>query len=247
MKVRIQYARRGVMKFIGHLDMMRYFQKSMRRAEIDIAYSGGFSPHQIMLFAAPLGVGMESFSEYMDIEIVSHQGGSAMREALNAVMAAGVEILSVRALPEGAQNAMASVAAAGYLVSFRKERPDFATAENLRRFYEKEEIPFVKQTKKQEIMINLKPAIYQLSCRGCRSGANVTEPSATSAGDIYMLVNASSSGNIKPLMVMEAFYREYGESLPEFALSVTRTEIYTREQGREDGKLIPLKEAGEEF
>lgn len=56
------------MKFIGHLDTMRYFQKAMRRADIDIAYSTGFSPHQIMSFAAPLGVGITSDGEYLDIE-----------------------------------------------------------------------------------------------------------------------------------------------------------------------------------
>lgn len=47
------------MKFIGHLDSMRYFQKAMRRANVDIRYSEGFSPHQIMSFAAPLGVGLQ--------------------------------------------------------------------------------------------------------------------------------------------------------------------------------------------
>ena len=59
-KVRIKFSKHGVMRFIGHLDIMRYFQKVFRRAEIDIAYSGGFSPHQIMSFAQPLGVGLES-------------------------------------------------------------------------------------------------------------------------------------------------------------------------------------------
>ena len=57
------------MKFIGHLDMMRYFQKAVRRAKIDIRYSEGYSPHQIMSFAAPLGVGITSDGEYFDIEV----------------------------------------------------------------------------------------------------------------------------------------------------------------------------------
>ena len=57
MKVRIKFAKEGMMKFIGHLDIMRYFQKAIRRAELPIAYSGGFSPHMILSFAAPLGVG----------------------------------------------------------------------------------------------------------------------------------------------------------------------------------------------
>ena len=58
MKIRIKFRKWGVMKFIGHLDMMRYFQKAVRRAKIDIRYSEGYSPHQIMSFAAPLGVGI---------------------------------------------------------------------------------------------------------------------------------------------------------------------------------------------
>ena len=57
------------MKFIGHLDIMRYFQKAIRRANIPIAFSGGFSPHMIMSFAAPLGVGVTSAGEYFDMEL----------------------------------------------------------------------------------------------------------------------------------------------------------------------------------
>ncbi len=53
MKIRIKFEKQGVMKFIGHLDIMRYFQKVMRRAQVDIRYSEGFSPHQLMSFAAP--------------------------------------------------------------------------------------------------------------------------------------------------------------------------------------------------
>ena len=67
MKIRIKFAKYGVMKFIGHLDVMRFFQKAIRRADIDIRYSEGFSPHPVMSFAAPLGVGMESIGEYFDI------------------------------------------------------------------------------------------------------------------------------------------------------------------------------------
>ena len=69
MKVRIKFAKRGVMKFIGHLDVMRYFQKALRRARIDVKFSEGMSPHMIMSFAAPLGVGLTSEGEYVDVEL----------------------------------------------------------------------------------------------------------------------------------------------------------------------------------
>ena len=71
MKLRIKFRKYGAVRFIGHLDLMRFFQKMIRRADIDIAYSQGFSPHQIMSFAAPLGVGLESNGEYVDVEMNS--------------------------------------------------------------------------------------------------------------------------------------------------------------------------------
>lgn len=103
MKIRIKFRKYGVMKFIGHLDMMRYFQKAMRRAEIDIAYSEGFSPHQIMSFAAPLGVGITSDGEYLDIEVHSTRNSIESVKALNDTMVEGVEIVSYRMLPEHAK------------------------------------------------------------------------------------------------------------------------------------------------
>ena len=115
MKVRIKFSKYSSMIFIGHLDMMRYFQKAMRRAEIDISYSQGFNPHQIMSFAAPLGVGIYSNGEYVDIQVESATTSKDMMKALNGVMAEGVEVLSVKKLPDDAKNAMASVAAASVL------------------------------------------------------------------------------------------------------------------------------------
>ena len=68
MKIRIKFAKTGVMKFVGHLDVMRYFQKAIRRAELPIAYSEGFSPRMLLSsFASPLGVGISSTGEYFDM------------------------------------------------------------------------------------------------------------------------------------------------------------------------------------
>ena len=62
MKVRIKFSKEGPVKFVGHLDTMRYFQKAIRRANLPVAFSGGYSPHMIMSFAAPLGVGTSIWS-----------------------------------------------------------------------------------------------------------------------------------------------------------------------------------------
>ena len=121
MKLRIKFSKSGVMRFIGHLDIMRYFQKAIRRAGIDIAYSEGFNPHQIMSFAAPLGVGLTSNGEYMDIEVNSVTSSAEMIEQLNKVMVPGIKILNIMKLNDDTKNAMASVAAAEYTIRFRDE------------------------------------------------------------------------------------------------------------------------------
>ena len=67
MKIRIKFTKTGNMRFIGHLDILRYFQKLLRRAEVDVKYSEGFSPHPVMSFAQPLGLGDTSEGEYLDL------------------------------------------------------------------------------------------------------------------------------------------------------------------------------------
>ena len=74
MKVRVKFAKYDNMRFIGHLDVMRFFQKALRRAGIDVAYSTGFSPHQIMSLHRRSGWGCAAMGEYMDIELRSAEG-----------------------------------------------------------------------------------------------------------------------------------------------------------------------------
>ena len=228
MKVRIKFAKYGAMKFIGHLDMMRFFQKAIRRAEIDIKYSEGFSPHQIMSFAAPLGVGIESCGEYMDIEVLSMDSTEDMKQALNRVMVEGVEVLSVSVLPDTVRNAMASVSAASYRLKMKEgDFPINDLKGKLLDFYNQGNIPYTKETKKSIVELDLKQGIYEIE--------------ADADGSIHMLINASSSGNIKPTMVFEKFCEFVNIQIPQSAYQVTRLETYTdlANEG-EKHQFIPL-------
>lgn len=69
MKARLRFNKMGSMMYIGHLDLMRYFQKLFRRCGLDVSYSKGFNPHQIMSFASPLGLGLTSIGEYLDLSL----------------------------------------------------------------------------------------------------------------------------------------------------------------------------------
>lgn len=232
MKVRVKFRKYGPIRFIGHLDVMRFFQKCIRRAQLDIAYSAGFSPHQIMSFAAPLGVGLESNGEYMDMELTTVTSSQDMMARLNAASVPGIEIIGMKELPEGAGNAMASVAAAGYTIRFRQGRElSFDVAEKLPEFMAQKQILITKETKKGTMEVDLKPGIYEF--KSCEDGS------------LYLLVDASSAGNIKPVTIIEAMANLFGESLQENALLITREETYTNLAGPgTKPRLVPLDAIG---
>lgn len=98
MKIRIKFAKIGPVKYVGHLDMLRYFQKLMRRAGIDITYSEGFNPHQKMSFAAPLGVGVAGQGEYVDIEANTTFSSEESVKRLNDASVEGIYVKSYRLL-----------------------------------------------------------------------------------------------------------------------------------------------------
>lgn len=233
-KVRIKFSKHGIMRYIGHLDIMRYFQKVFRRAEIDIAYSGGFSPHQIMSFAAPLGVGLESEGEYLDAELYSLESTEGLIEIMNAQMSEGMKVLSAVVLPDKSENAMASVAAAGYYILFRDGfSPAGGWQREIDAFLEKEHIFVTKQTKKNTLEIDLKPSVYELK-----------QSSYQGKECLYLLVNASSSGNIKPAMVMEALCNMSDLPYEQGNLFIVREDTYRNADKTGGIDLRPLDEIG---
>lgn len=235
MRIRIKFKKYGVMKFVGHLDMMRYFQKCMRRADIAIAYSEGFRPHQIMSFAAPLGVGATSDGEYLDIEVTSTKSSRESLLALNEVMADGVLALSYRKLGDTDKKAMAAVAAADYTLWIKDGYPapamDYQAALQ-EFFYQPKEILVTKQTKKSIKTLDLKKLVYDFQVE-VKEGRPI----------FYLKVSTGSVDNLKPELVMAAFYEFLGMDFNPLSIQVHRNDLY----GEQNGELKPFGEMGEEI
>lgn len=234
MKVRVKFEKYGTMKFIGHLDVMRYFQKAIRRAGIDIAYSEGMSPHMIMSFAAPLGVGLTSEAEYMDIELRTPISSAEAIRALNDVGVDGIRVTGFYEVPDGKANkAMTLVAAADYQLRFRKGyEPDGDWQSGISHFYAQEHIPVMKKTKKSEKEIDLKPLIYEMR---------------VNAGTVFMKLSAGSVSNIKPELVMDAYMKTLGQEPVLFAYEIHRCEVYANTGSEEKRNLVPLGALGAEI
>lgn len=233
MKIRIKFSKQGSMKFIGHLDVMRYFQKAMRRARVDIRYSEGFSPHQIMSFASPLGVGLTSRGEYLDIEVTDTEDSKTMKDRLNEVMVEEIQVLSYKRLEDSAKNAMSMVCAADYTLEFREgyEPEDLeGFFEKLAAFYAREEIPVEKQTKKGRKEMDLKPLVFCLKRQG---------------RGIFMRVSAGSADNVKPEFVMAAFYQAQGWEYPKFGFQIQREEVYGQDPSTKG--VLALERFGEDI
>lgn len=223
MKIRVKFAKLGVVRFIGHLDFMRYFQKAFRRTDINVLYSKGFNPHMIMSFAQPLGVGVQSYGDYFDVEVDDNETIETMKDKLNAVMAEGVEVIDVIKLPDNSINAMASVAAAGYDLVFDNACP--VTEEMINSFLSQEEVMFTKETKKSERTFNIMEFIF---------GSKLIN-----SNTVYFLVDCSSSGNLKPQAALEAMLKINDLNISDYPFHIYRKDLYQRNAS---GNLVTLGE-----
>lgn len=191
MKYRVKFSKNGPIKYIGHLDVMRYFQKAIRRAEIPIAYSEGFSPHQILSFAFPLSVGYTSEGEYFDMELTTEVNEADLIKQLNSQMADGIEVITIMKLSDKSSNCMASVFAATYRITFGEGNSFVAmNRDSISDFFGQSTIPVNKPKKKGGgfVDIDLAEFIYNYF---------------VSDSFIEFTVNASSSDNIKPDFVVD--------------------------------------------
>ncbi|HIR26656.1 MAG TPA: DUF2344 domain-containing protein [Candidatus Choladousia intestinigallinarum] len=234
MKVRIKFSKYGSMKFIGHLDVMRYFQKAIRRAGIDIAFTEGLSPHMIMSFAAPLGVGITSDGEYMDIELRTAPSSREIMDALNRTACEGILVTGVYQIPEGKANkAMTLVAAADYTLRFRKGyAPKGDWQSGISHFYASKSIQVLKKTKKSEKEVDIRPMIYEMSVH---------------SGTVSLKLAAGSAANLKPELVMDAYLKSIGIEPQPFAYEIHRCELYADLGQGQKRKLVPLAELGEDI
>ncbi len=233
MKVRIKFSKQGALKFIGHLDVMRYFQKLNRRAGLDMTYTKGFSPHQEMSFAAPLGLGLTSDGEYADMEFESLPGSSEELVCrMNSVSVPELKVVAAVLLPDDAKNAMSLLAGADYVLSFREgyepQNPE-EFFRSLEAYLSQESIPVTKKTKTGTQDVDLKKQI-----RKYRIDAG---------NKLFFQVDSGSKSNLKPEFIMECFMNARGMHYDPMMFMINRTEMY----GEADGELKPLLAYGSTF
>ena len=233
MKVRIKFKKYGALRFIGHLDVMRFFQKAIRRAEIPVAYTKGFSPHMIMSFANPLGIGLTSEAEYFDIELANEISSTEAVKRLNEEMVEGAEIVSFRQIGEEKKwTGMALVAAADYRVYPKTKDFPENLDEIVKNFMTQDEIRVVKKTKRSEKEVDIRHMLYDMKAEdNC----------------IFIKSSAGSVENLKPNLVMQTLCEFMGEDPEELKFGYHRVEMYAALNEEDPMDFVSLEDLGTEL
>lgn len=213
MRVRLKFSKTDAMKFIGHLDIMRTFQKIFRQGDVPIAYSGGYSPHQVFSIAAPLPVGVTSEGEYIDLELDRSMELTQLIDQINACCPNGLKILYAVIIDSTEPAAMASVSAATYCV-YQKEV--LMTTDQINAFAMQETMIISKKNKKgNRVELDIKPGIF-----------NIT----VDDNKVLMTLATGSVFNIKPDAIFQAYSDFIGVIYDPFNYKLHRKELYHGEK-----------------
>jgi radical SAM-linked protein len=122
-KIISKYTKTGNLKYISHLDVLRFIQRSVKRAGINAKYSEGFNPHMKTSFGFPLSLGTESIGEYFELELNENIDPEVFVQKMNKVMPKEMQILKADYTDEP-QSLMARCAYAQYLIGVESSSLD---------------------------------------------------------------------------------------------------------------------------
>jgi radical SAM-linked protein len=100
-RLRLQYTKRGRLRFTSHRDIARAFERALRRAEVPMAYSAGFSPHPKISWVGAAPTGVASEAEYVEISVARRVEPDRLRAALDASLPDGIDVVDVVEAPPG--------------------------------------------------------------------------------------------------------------------------------------------------
>lgn len=112
----LTFARTGPLTWLGHLDIMVVFERSMRRAGLPLLWSQGYNPRPSLVFVLPLGVGVECRRDLLEIETTEALCPQDIVERLNAKLPRGLSLVEARVSPDHRKSLMALVQAAAYRI-----------------------------------------------------------------------------------------------------------------------------------
>ncbi|MEG1829555.1 MAG: TIGR03936 family radical SAM-associated protein [Cellulosilyticaceae bacterium] len=222
MRIRGKFTKQGKVKFVGHLDTMRLFQRAIKVARIPIAYSQGFNPHALVYFAMPLSVGVSSIGEYIDIVTDQDVDIEETKARLNEVLVNEIQILDMYEVAERAESLMSMVGAADYQITIPKDSVESDFEKYFDDQLAKDGLLVQKKSKKKFIEVDVKPLVMNYSIE-------ITENDYIINLNLY----AGSKQNLSPELLLKAVL---GAKLEEIPYCIERIELYAEK----DDQFTPI-------
>src|SRR5438067_405339 len=115
-RLRVTFSKGEEVRYISHLDLMRTWERIMRRAAMKLAHSQGFNPRPRMVFAAPLPVGVTSEAEIVDVVLEDDLPANEFLERVTAALPPGLKLASAVEVALESPSVMASILSSDYIV-----------------------------------------------------------------------------------------------------------------------------------
>lgn len=122
----MRYAKRGRLRFTSHRDFARAFERALRRAQVPMGYSAGFSPHPKISYVGAAPTGVASEAEYLEIGLAREVDIEALRTAIDAALPEGLDI--VEAVPAGSGSLPERMHASAWRIELPGVSAEVATA-----------------------------------------------------------------------------------------------------------------------
>lgn len=163
----MRYAKRGRLRFTSHRDFARAFERALRRAEVPMGYSAGFSPHPKISYVGAAPTGVASEAEYLEIGLAREVDIDALRAALDAALPEGLDI--VEAVPAGPGSLPERMQASAWRVELPGVSPQAADVA-VAAFLVCDEVPIERPTKDGTRTIDARAAVLSAAVSGATIG-----------------------------------------------------------------------------
>jgi len=160
MRIQITFTKRGALRYTGHLDLHRLWERAARRTELPLAYSQGFHPQPKMSIAAALPLGFSSRCEVIDMRLERDIPLDGLRDKLQMTLPSGIQVLSVEQTDDRTPALQTQVVSAEYEVHLTEAIDGSDLKRKVDSVMESESIIRTRRGKEYD----LRPLILSLDC-----------------------------------------------------------------------------------
>jgi radical SAM-linked protein len=217
-RIRVKYAKQHSIRFLSHLEIIRALERAVRRAQLPLAFTQGFSPHPRISYGPALSVGISSQAEFMDLILTENVPGERLYDLLHQYLPQGLEVFAVKCIPVNSSSLTKIIDVANYEVTIRGA---FSRSEPERylKSFGREKIVVERKIKGRTVSFNLFDRLISLYGKVVSDSEMILD----------IISRIGNNGALKPEEVVEAFSRFCGVDLE--ILNIRRTGLFVEHNG----------------